>query len=377
MKAELTASSPSAPPRRACSTSPTRAPTRRSGRCCWPRPRAAWSGSACPTRTPTSCWRTSPSGSRPGCSRRRPSSTRPGASSTSTSRASCSDFDLPLDWRLSQGFRRRVLRAIARIPYGQTRSYTEMAQQRRQRARRARRRHRLRLNPIPIVVPCHRVLRSGGGLGGYGGGLPMKRGAARARGRARAEPSPSRAANAASGAGASITKDQLARRLGQQSRPQDCPPDAHLIVPAQGAIARHAWSDDYRGCSAGRRRRSAASAAANRQQPLDGAEDFVGPKKLARWLAMRLRSFEIRPDEKASRETRALGSACTATPPAREGQEECSFDQSEETEVKPDDSRIRRSKDCDWRTSSQCKTAEGEAARSERLRRTLRKEAGI
>ena len=39
-------------------------------------------------------------------------------------------------------------------------------------------------NPIPIVVPCHRVLRTGGGLGGYGGGLPMKRGPARARGRA-------------------------------------------------------------------------------------------------------------------------------------------------------------------------------------------------
>jgi methylated-DNA-[protein]-cysteine S-methyltransferase len=83
-------------------------------------------------------------------------------------------FDLPLDWRLSGGFRQRVLRAINRIPYGQTRSYTEMA-------RRAGNERAIRAagsacgsNPIPLVVPCHRVLRTGGALGGYGGGLPMK-----------------------------------------------------------------------------------------------------------------------------------------------------------------------------------------------------------
>jgi methylated-DNA-[protein]-cysteine S-methyltransferase len=83
-------------------------------------------------------------------------------------------FDLPLDWRLSGGFRQRVLRAINRIPYGQTRSYTEMA-------RRAGNERAVRAagtacgsNPIPLVVPCHRVLRTGGALGGYGGGLPMK-----------------------------------------------------------------------------------------------------------------------------------------------------------------------------------------------------------
>jgi methylated-DNA-[protein]-cysteine S-methyltransferase len=84
-------------------------------------------------------------------------------------------FDLPLDWRLSSGFRRRVLRAIDRIPYGQTRSYTEMA-------RRAGNERAVRAagsacgsNPIPLVVPCHRVLRTGGALGGYGGGPAMKR----------------------------------------------------------------------------------------------------------------------------------------------------------------------------------------------------------
>jgi methylated-DNA-[protein]-cysteine S-methyltransferase len=83
-------------------------------------------------------------------------------------------FDLPLDWSLSAGFRQRVLRAINHIPYGQTRSYTEMA-------RKAGNERAVRAagtacgtNPIPLVVPCHRVLRSGGALGGYGGGVPMK-----------------------------------------------------------------------------------------------------------------------------------------------------------------------------------------------------------
>jgi methylated-DNA-[protein]-cysteine S-methyltransferase len=83
-------------------------------------------------------------------------------------------FDLPLDWRLSQGFRRRALRAIDRIPYGRTRSYTEIARSAgNERAVRAAG-TACGANPIPIVVPCHRVLRSGGGLGGYGGGLAMK-----------------------------------------------------------------------------------------------------------------------------------------------------------------------------------------------------------
>jgi methylated-DNA-[protein]-cysteine S-methyltransferase len=85
-------------------------------------------------------------------------------------------FDLPLDWRLSEGFRLRVLRAIARIPYGETRNYTQMATSAgNERAVRAAGTACGR-NPIPLVVPCHRVLRSSGGLGGYGGGLPMKQG---------------------------------------------------------------------------------------------------------------------------------------------------------------------------------------------------------
>ncbi len=84
------------------------------------------------------------------------------------------EFDLPLDWRLSKDFRRRALRAIARIPYGQTRSYMEVAASAgNERAVRAAG-TACGSNPIPIVVPCHRVLRTGGALGGYGGGLPMK-----------------------------------------------------------------------------------------------------------------------------------------------------------------------------------------------------------
>lgn len=84
------------------------------------------------------------------------------------------EFDLALDWQLSRGFRRRALRAIDRIPYGKTRSYTEIARSAgNERAVRAAG-TACGSNPIPIVVPCHRVLRSGGDLGGYGGGLPMK-----------------------------------------------------------------------------------------------------------------------------------------------------------------------------------------------------------
>ena len=84
------------------------------------------------------------------------------------------EFDLPLDWRLSKDFRRRVLRAIGRIPYGQTRTYMQMASSAgNERAVRAAG-TACGTNPLPLVVPCHRVLRSGGGLGGYAGGPETK-----------------------------------------------------------------------------------------------------------------------------------------------------------------------------------------------------------
>ena len=85
-------------------------------------------------------------------------------------------FELPLDWRLSHpGFYRRVLRATARVPFGEVITYSEAAARAGSpRAFRAAG-SALGSNPIPIVVPCHRVVRSGGAIGDYGGGPEMKR----------------------------------------------------------------------------------------------------------------------------------------------------------------------------------------------------------
>lgn len=84
-------------------------------------------------------------------------------------------FDLTLDWRLSTGFRRTVLEQLYRgVRYGQTVSYRDLATMvGNPRASRAVG-TAMATNPIPIVVPCHRVLRTGGQLGGYGGGLAAK-----------------------------------------------------------------------------------------------------------------------------------------------------------------------------------------------------------
>jgi methylated-DNA-[protein]-cysteine S-methyltransferase len=84
-------------------------------------------------------------------------------------------FEIPLDWSLTQGFTRRVLKATARIPYGGASTYREMASRAgSERGARAAG-NALGANPIPIVVPCHRVLRTGGEIGGYGGGVARKR----------------------------------------------------------------------------------------------------------------------------------------------------------------------------------------------------------
>ena len=83
-------------------------------------------------------------------------------------------FDMPLDRSLIQGFHRQVLDATERIPYGAVSTYREVAERAgNARASRAAG-NALGSNPIPIVIPCHRVLRTGGGLGGYGGGLDRK-----------------------------------------------------------------------------------------------------------------------------------------------------------------------------------------------------------
>ncbi|HEX2193795.1 MAG TPA: methylated-DNA--[protein]-cysteine S-methyltransferase [Candidatus Limnocylindria bacterium] len=84
-------------------------------------------------------------------------------------------FSLPVDWSLVRGFAQGVLRATARVPFGQVVTYSEVAV-----AAGSPRAYRaagnaLGSNPIPIVVPCHRVVHVGGGLGGYTGGLERKR----------------------------------------------------------------------------------------------------------------------------------------------------------------------------------------------------------
>jgi methylated-DNA-[protein]-cysteine S-methyltransferase len=83
-------------------------------------------------------------------------------------------FELPLDWQLTKGFRREVLRATARIPYGRTASYREVATGAGSPAAFRAAGSALATNPLPIVVPCHRVLPSSGGIGGYRGGAEAK-----------------------------------------------------------------------------------------------------------------------------------------------------------------------------------------------------------
>jgi methylated-DNA-[protein]-cysteine S-methyltransferase len=82
-----------------------------------------------------------------------------------------SDVDVPLDWSLTSGFARRVLQRTARIPVGQTLTYREVAAGAGSPAGSRAAGNALGSNPIPIVVPCHRVVRSGGALGGYTGGV--------------------------------------------------------------------------------------------------------------------------------------------------------------------------------------------------------------
>jgi methylated-DNA-[protein]-cysteine S-methyltransferase len=83
-------------------------------------------------------------------------------------------FDVPLDWSLVGPYARRVLRATARIPFGKVSTYREVARKAGNPAASRAAGNALGSNPIPIVVPCHRVLRTGGGLGGYGGGVEVK-----------------------------------------------------------------------------------------------------------------------------------------------------------------------------------------------------------
>ena len=86
------------------------------------------------------------------------------------------DFELPLDWSLVSGFNRQVLRELALgVPYGSVVGYGELAG----RVGRPGAAQAVGLamgaNPLPVVVPCHRVVESDGGIGGFGGGVGTKR----------------------------------------------------------------------------------------------------------------------------------------------------------------------------------------------------------
>ena len=84
-------------------------------------------------------------------------------------------FTVPLDIEDLPPFHRKVLRTLRKVPYGKTVTYGQLAA-RAGRPRSARAVGRaMAANPLPLVIPCHRVVASGGGLGGYGGGLDLKR----------------------------------------------------------------------------------------------------------------------------------------------------------------------------------------------------------
>ncbi len=84
-------------------------------------------------------------------------------------------FDLPLDLSRLPPFTRAVLDAAAAIPAGEVRSYRDVAAEAGSPRGARAVGNALGSNPVPIVVPCHRVVRTGGGLGGYTGGVDIKR----------------------------------------------------------------------------------------------------------------------------------------------------------------------------------------------------------
>jgi methylated-DNA-[protein]-cysteine S-methyltransferase len=86
------------------------------------------------------------------------------------------EFDLPLDWSLTSGFNRQVLRELNDgVPYGTVVGYGDLARRVGQPGAAQAVGTAMGSNPLPVVVPCHRVVESDGGLGGFGGGLETKR----------------------------------------------------------------------------------------------------------------------------------------------------------------------------------------------------------
>ncbi|MFE9672678.1 methylated-DNA--[protein]-cysteine S-methyltransferase [Streptomyces sp. NPDC006259] len=85
------------------------------------------------------------------------------------------DFELPLDWSLITGFNRQVLRELTTVPYGAVVGYGDLAKRVGQPGAAQAVGAAMGSNPLPVVVPCHRVVESDGGIGGFGGGLEAKR----------------------------------------------------------------------------------------------------------------------------------------------------------------------------------------------------------
>ena len=83
-------------------------------------------------------------------------------------------FDLTIDWELTHGFTRRVLQSTASIPFGELGTYRKVATGAGNAAAVRAAGNALGANPMPIVVPCHRIVRTGGALGGYTGGVQRK-----------------------------------------------------------------------------------------------------------------------------------------------------------------------------------------------------------
>ncbi|MBO3678286.1 methylated-DNA--[protein]-cysteine S-methyltransferase [Streptomyces sp. NEAU-YJ-81] len=85
-------------------------------------------------------------------------------------------FTLSLDWSLTTGFNRRVLRELAaHVPYGTVVGYQDLADRVGEPGAARAVGMAMGSNPLPVVVPCHRVVESDGGIGGFGGGLETKR----------------------------------------------------------------------------------------------------------------------------------------------------------------------------------------------------------
>jgi O-6-methylguanine DNA methyltransferase len=84
-------------------------------------------------------------------------------------------FDLPLDLDQGTEFQRRVWQETLKIPYGETSTYLEIAVRLGDRSLARAVGMALGANPIPLIVPCHRIIASNGSLGGYSGGIQVKR----------------------------------------------------------------------------------------------------------------------------------------------------------------------------------------------------------